>query len=150
MSAPTCNSPGATVDAYCQAWNRMDFDALEALWDPDADEIYYLAEENERPLYQLSEVRDYFKTTARVVTQVSMWLANERYKSLGHQWTVASFDMHVDCAMAAPARPIGVDVRVSAILQNNGGAWQFIHYAEAPLGTLPFIRQVYNNNTRQI
>ena len=43
---------------------------------------------------------------------------------------------------------VGSDVRLSAVLRKTADGWRFIHYAEAPLGALPFLRRVYNANVR--
>ena len=146
------NSPEANIDAYRRAWNNMDFDGLLKLWDDAEAEIYYLAEEFDHPMRQLDEVADYFRLTAAAVESAKLWVDGLRLKSLSAELVVATFDMHVDASITGSAakgvKPLGIDVRVSAILKQRDGCWRFIHYCEAPLGPLPFVRKAYYANTR--
>lgn len=145
-------SPELTIDAYSAAWNAMDFAALSKLWDSSESEIYYVAEEMEQPMYRWPQVSAYFERTAATVEKVQLWVSNTQYKALTDTYTVATFDMHVDASMRGAAaqgfKPVGIDVRVSSILKRRNGQWRFIHYAEAPLGPLPFVRRAYNANVR--
>ncbi|MFK7955282.1 MAG: nuclear transport factor 2 family protein [Lysobacterales bacterium] len=145
-------TPELTIDAYQDAWNAMDFAALGLLWDSAESDIYYVAEEMDQPMYQWAEVAQYFELTASVVESVNLWAENRRYKPLTENLTVATFDMHVDITMSSAKtqgiKPVGVDVRVSAILKQRDKQWRFIHYAEAPLGPLLFVRRAYAANVR--
>lgn len=143
----------STVKNYVEAWNAMDFVALERAWDDTADEIHYVAEEMEQPFTQLADVRDYWRITAEVVEQVWMSVDNQRTNYLSDDICVVTYSMHMDATMSASngraVSPIGVDVLVSAILKCDGANWKFIHYVEAPLGPLPFMRKAYNANYRR-
>ncbi len=145
-------SAEATIEAYREAWNAMDFDSLLKLWDDQESEIYYLAEEFEKPMVSLAEVSDYFALTTAAVESVKLWVDGLRLKTLAEDLQVATFDMHVDASLTGSAargvKPLGIDVRVSAILKYRDGRWRFIHYVEAPLGALPFVRRAYHANTR--
>lgn len=145
-------TPEATIDAYEQAWNRMDFVAMAALWDSAEGDIYYAAEEIDHSMHRFEDVQDYWQRTAAVVESVCLVTANRRFKALTPTLTIATFDMHVDITMRGFAeqavKPVGADARVSTILRKRSGVWRFIHYAEATLGALPFIRRAYNANVR--
>jgi ketosteroid isomerase-like protein len=142
----------ATVDAYITAWNRMDFSALAALWNAGEDGIYYVAEEVDRPFHAFSEVLDYWQRTSATIEWVKASITDLQFKSLTTDLSVATYAMHVDASMQGYEKQgfkaVGADVRVSAILRKTGNGWKYIHYAEAPLGALPFVRRMYNANVR--
>ncbi len=129
----------------------MDFETLKGLWARE-DHLYYVAEETPTPMRSLAEIEHYYAHTAKTVEWVKLQLANHHFKSLADDLVVATFDMHVDASMHGYEqqgfKPVGFDHRVSAILRRTGDGWRFIHYVEAPLGVLPFIRRVYNDNVR--
>lgn len=142
-----------TIEDYVNAWNSMDFAALEHAWDKNAEEIHYVAEEMERPFTQLAAVRDYWRLTAEVVERVWMNVTHQRSNYLTDDICVVTYSMHMDAELRPNAghavAPIGVDVRVSAILMFADDNWKFIHYVESPLGPLPFMRKAYQKNYRR-
>ncbi|MGI9232585.1 MAG: YybH family protein [Woeseiaceae bacterium] len=140
------------LDNYESAWNGKDFAALADLWHRAEPAIYYIAEEIDRPLHDFDAVLAYWEGTRTAVEAVHLSTSNRRWKSLTADLGVVTFEMHVDVRMAAPPQstmqPIGSDVRVSAILRRTEAGWRFIHYVEAPIGALPFVRAIYNANVR--
>jgi len=142
----------ATIEAYIAAWNRMDFAALQALWNVDEDDIYYVAEEVDRPFHTFADVVEYWQRTGATIEWVKIAIADLKIKSLAQDLAVATYAMHVDASMRGYEQqgfqPVGSDVRVSAILRQTDAGWRYIHYTEAPLGALPFLRRVYNANVR--
>ncbi|MDJ0652793.1 MAG: nuclear transport factor 2 family protein [Xanthomonadales bacterium] len=142
----------AVLEQFQQAWNRMDFDSLRALWDRTDMEPYYLPEEVSQPLRDHAAIDDYFAHTQRSVEWVRVELADVRVKPLSDALVVATFAMHVDAAMRGydvqGFAPVGLDTQVTTILRSGEAGWRFIHYAEAALGALPFLRRVYNANVR--
>jgi len=140
------------LDAYINAWDAMDFSTLQSLWHTSESEIYYLAEESDRPFYIFSDVINYWEYTRSIIEWLSVTATQKHCKFLTDELCILSYEMHVDASMTGSKKmgfkPIGVDVRVSAILRNTSEGWRFIHYAEAPLGALPFVRRTYNANVR--
>lgn len=140
------------LESYICAWNSMDFDTLQSLWDADEKEIYYLAEEIESPFYTLKDVVAYWSYADLSIEWLSMTAANIGTKKLTEDLCVVYYEMHVDLAMkdsnAMMPKPIGVDLNVSAILRKSIQGWRFIHYVEAPLGALPYMLNLYNANAR--
>jgi hypothetical protein len=140
------------LDSYISAWNSMDFETLQSLWDADEKEIYYLAEEIESPFYTLKDVVEYWSYADLSIEWLSMTAANRGSKRLTDDLCVVYYEMHVDLGMkdsnAIMPKPIGVDLNVSAILRKTIQGWRFIHYVEAPLGALPYMLSLYSANTR--
>ena len=141
-----------TVKEFEAAWNRMDMSGLEALWHAQEPEVYYLAEEMDEPFHQFSDIQAYWKMTAKVVERVAVTLEDVRCRLLTETIATATFRMHVDAIMTGfqqqGFKPIGSDVKVTVILRQTEQGWRFVHYMEAHLGALPFIRRIYNQNVR--
>ena len=54
------------------------------------------------------------------------------------------FRMNWTAAMRSdPTRPIGGEVKVAVLLRHHEPMWRSVHYMEAPLGPLPFVRLAY-------
>ena len=142
----------AVIDLYTRAWNEMNFKNLGDLWDQEEPDLYYVAEEVDTPLYKFEDISAYWNQTSKYLEWVKIHLSNKRFKLLSDTLLVVTFEMHVDVSVRVleqqSSTPVGADVRVSAILKNRDNQWRFIHYAEAALGTLPFIRKMYQNNVR--
>lgn len=135
-----------TLDNYFTAWNRLEFASLADFWQQDGD-VYYVAEEIERPMHSFNEILSYWRKTAATITSIDMQATDLRIRLLADNIAVATYEMHVDAGVQHSAT-IGIDVRVSAILRNTGQGWRFIHYAESALGALPFVRRAYAANVR--
>lgn len=142
------SSVATVIDDLAKAWNALDVAALEALWSNDEPEIYYLAEEIDAPLRSIAAVRDYWQHTAAIVDAVRMTTDDLRFRQLTKELVVATYALHVDMRLRGtpPGEPIGVDAQVAAILRRTDDGWRFIHYSEAPLGALPFVRRAYRAN----
>ncbi len=140
------------VDRYEAAWNSLDMIAMAELWHAAEPDVYYVAEEIDAPLYDFDAVKAYWKMTRTAMDWVRLTTTERRYKLLTDDLAVATFAMHLDGQLKGQAplqpQPFGVDVRVSALLRRVGDDWRFIHYAEAPLGALPFVRRAYRANVR--
>lgn len=140
------------IHQYREAWNRLDVDALTSFWDAQEPAIYYLAEEMDEPFYQLDQVVSYWGMTRDIIDRLNISVEDVRSRLLSDDLGVLTYRMHVDATMKGfnqqGFKPIGSDVKVSAILRQREGDWRMIHYMEAHLGALPFIRRVYNANVR--
>lgn len=147
---PDIDQVNAVLDAYVDAWNRMDFAALGSLWDSSSPDLYYVAEEVDHALHGFAAIDAYWQRTAATVEFVRIRIEDRRVRQLADDIVVATWGMHVEASMrgyeAQGFSPVGSDVKVTAILRRCDGDWRFIHYVEAPLGALPFVRRVYNSN----
>ncbi|MEM7280378.1 MAG: nuclear transport factor 2 family protein [Pseudomonadota bacterium] len=140
------------IDEFTRAWNALDMAALAGLWAQDEQNIYYLAEEMDRPFENFEAVQAYWDITRKIIDRIAITVEDVQCKMLSDDIATATFRMHVDASMTGFSqqgfKPIGSDVKVTVILRNTSDGWRFIHYMEAHLGALPFIRQIYNRNVR--
>jgi SnoaL-like domain len=136
----------ALLERVVNAWNALDFDALRALWDEDDPRPFYLAEEVVKPLTSWQALDGYWSTTRRLTRAVSMRIANVTAKPLGDAHAVGVWDMHWNADVAGYPRPLGADNRVTAVFRRCGAEWRFVHYAEAPLAPLTYLRTCYEHD----
>ncbi len=148
------NPATEVIEAYVAAWNTLDLARLADFWLDDSAGIYYLAEESEQPYFSLNDVKAYWRLTQKLVSEIDMSISELRVKPLSEQHCVASYAMHMDARVGAGTQLggqlIGVDVQVSVILQWHLNEWRIIHYAEAPLGPLPYVRKAYRDRVRNL
>jgi hypothetical protein len=53
--------------------------------------------------------------------------------------------MHFDMKIIG-SKPIGDDVRVSAVLRNTPDGWRYIHWAESPKTAMVYIEDLYEKD----
>ena len=139
------------IQRYIDAWNALDVEGLAAHWAADDTDIYYLAEEIDGPLTSFVAITDYWRRTARLLDWVRIDIDELSARELGDDYLLLRYAMHVDARAATDgyaSAPIGIDVRVSAVLRRTDAGWRFIHYAEAAPGALPQLRRFYAANVR--
>ena len=143
---------GQRLQEFQTAWNSLDIDRLSDLWDTEESEIYYLAEEMDEPFLSFEEVKSYWRATSQIIHKLHIDLSDINCRLLTSEIGVATFRMHVDAVMMGfelqGFKPIGSDVKVTVIMRRRHERWGFIHYMEAHLGALPFLRRIYNQNVR--
>lgn len=136
----------AVLDRVVAAWNALDFDALERLWDADESHPYYLPEEAPRALTTWSALRTYWQQTRRVTRALSMRTWDLEAKLIADDLAVALWQMHWNASVEGYERPVAGDNRVTAIFRRCGPHWRFIHYVEAPLAPILYVKRHYERD----
>ncbi|HSN72084.1 MAG TPA: nuclear transport factor 2 family protein [Steroidobacteraceae bacterium] len=134
------------LEQVVAAWNRLDFAALEALWDPDESRPFYLPEEAPSALTSWEALREYWTGTRRVTRALSMRVWNLEAKPIAADLAVALWQMHWNADVEGYERPVGGDNRVTAIFRRRGDRWRFIHYVEAPLAPILYLKRFYERD----
>ena len=134
------------LERVVAAWNRLDFDALAELWDADEERPFYLPEESPAALTSWEAIRTYWSGTRRVTRALSMRIWDVQAKTIGDDLAVALWQMHWNADVAGYERPVGGDNRVTATFRRRGGVWRFIHYVEAPLAPILYVRRHYERD----
>ena len=70
---------------------------------------------------------------------------NIKVNQIGPDLAMAAWDMHFEMKMGRQ-KPIGEDVRVSAILRHTSEGWRYIYWAESPLTATVYIRKLLERN----
>jgi hypothetical protein len=139
------------LKAYEACWTDRTPTKLRALWHPDEQEPYYVAEEIPTPLFGWGKIEPYWQEAEKILKRFSIRTWDVHCKSMGADLAALQFMMHWNAELTGlDSKPIGLDVKVFAIAQNSQAGWKFRHaYIESPLGALPYIKSIYHSNVDQ-
>ena len=141
------NSLQDLIKSFEERWNRRNPSALRELWDPDDRNPFYIAEEISDPMYDWNTIESYWKVAEDILLKFSIRTWNLTYKLLANDLGVINYMMHWDGLIKGMEdAPLGLDVRVSAIVRRTREGWRFCHYVESPLGAFPFLKAAYQAN----
>lgn len=136
------------LKAYEACWASRTPTKLRALWHPDEDNPYYVAEEVPVALFGWAKIEPYWRDAEKILKRFSIRTWDLHCKAMAPDLAALQFMMHWNAEMAGlDPRPIGLDVKVFAIAQTSPEGWRFRHaYVESPLGALPYIKSIYHGN----
>ena len=132
-----------TLEAQCREllerfedlWSRRKPTQLRELWDPAEDNPFYIAEEIADPMYGWDTILPYWREAEQLLLKFTPGLA------------AMKFIMHWSGLLRGMEQmPLGLDVRVSALLRRTEAGWRFCHYVESPLGPFPYLQASYRAN----
>ena len=132
-----------TLEAYRECWSRLDFAALRQLWDAAESRPVYLAEEIPAPLFDWNGIESYWTATRGATRCIRIETWNLTVQPLATDLASALYDMRWIGEFSGYARPIGGDLRVSALFRRRDDSWRFIQYVEAPLAPIVYFRRCY-------
>jgi len=132
-----------TLEQYRDCWARLDFEGLRALWDSEEPEPTYLPEEVDSPLFDWDQIEAYWAATRAATRRIRLETWNLRVREIGPGLATAVYDMRWVGDFQGHARTIGGDTRVTAIFRHRSDGWRFIHYVEAPLAPIVYIKRFY-------
>lgn len=128
-------------------WTRIKPTELRELWDPNEQNPFYIAEEITDPMYGWDVIEPYWKAGEDLLLKFSIRTWNLKCKAIGETHAVMNFMMHWDgLVKGMEDAPLGLDVRVSAIVKRTDAGWRFCHYVESPLGAFPYLKATYTAN----
>ena len=136
----------AVLARVVTAWNALDFEALEKLWDEQESRPFYLPEEAPQALTSWPALRAYWQQTRRLTRALSMRTWDLDAKLLAEDLAVAMWQMHWNADVNGYERPVGGDNRVTAIFRRRSGEWRFVHYVEAPLAPILYLKRHYERD----
>ncbi len=133
----------AFLNTYAQAYNRMDYDAVLAMWDRQFDGAIYMAEEVDPPMHGWDRINKYFNPVPGV--QILDGIYNEyskvRASYLTEDLAIATYHLRFDIKVKRQAAMSSWD-RVMAVLRKVDGDWKLLAYAEAPMAPLTMVRRM--------
>ncbi len=128
----------AVIHATAEAWNSQDFSSVLKLWDPAEATPYYLAEEQNDWFIGWDQLRAYLAPPkpSPAVQGIREEMRDIHVKLIAPDLALAAWWMHFEMKIIG-RRPIGEEVRISAVLRRTAGGWRYIHWAESPMtGTM--------------
>ncbi len=132
-----------TLERYRDCWSRLDFEGLRGLWDTEEPAPLYIPEESPAPLLDWARIEAYWTATRAATRGIRIETWNLVARELPEGLASACYDMRWVGEFAGYARPIGGELRVSALFRARPGGWRFIQYVEAPLAPIAYFKRGY-------
>ena len=126
------------LTAYVDRWNEYDADGMIPFWDTEDDGIIYVAEEIDT-LHGWKALEGYFRGGDPETSDhlILFWDVKARTIAPGviqAYWNM-SWNIYFSTEKLYP-KPIGGEVRVTALLREREDGWKFFHWIEGPLAAL--------------
>ncbi|MCZ8132878.1 MAG: nuclear transport factor 2 family protein [Steroidobacteraceae bacterium] len=141
------DEPRASLDAlladYYARFGAFDVAGMKAHWDTDDPEPVYLAEEIGGFLHDWPSIEKYWDDTRRGLSRLAARHWDLRARRLGDDLAIGTWRMHWDCHVVGQPKPVGGEVRVTATFRHLESGWKLIHYVEAPLAPIVYVRALY-------
>ncbi len=133
------------LDTYVAHWNEYNADAMIALWDRDEPEPIYVAEEID-PLRGWDALERYWRgadpaTTEHLITTRDLTV-REIAPGVAHAFWQMGWNVYFSTERLY-AKPIGGEVRTTALLRKKPDGWKFFHWIEAPLASLIQLKRAH-------
>lgn len=124
----------AVIHATAEAWNSQDFRNVLALWDPDEPVPFYLAEEQDDWFIGWDGLRNYLVPAKPnpAVQGIREEMRDIHVKLIAPGVALAAWWLHFEMKIIG-RKPIGEEVRASAVLRRTPAGWRYIHWAESPM-----------------
>jgi hypothetical protein len=140
----------ALIHDTAERWNSQDFTQVLELWDKNEPVPFYLAEEQDDWFIGWDALNNYLNPPR--VNPVLQGLREEMHnihvKQIAPGLAIAAWDMHFEMKMRG-SKPIGEDVRVSAVLRKTEEGWRYIHWAESPMTATMYMKRLLEKNVDQ-
>lgn len=135
----------SVLDTYVAHWNNYDADAMAAMWDHDEPEPIYVAEEID-PLRGWAALEAYWRgadpeTTEHLITTRDLTV-REIAPGLAHGFWQMGWNVYFSTEKLY-AKPIGGEVRTTALLRKKPDGWKFFHWIESPLASLIQLKRAH-------
>lgn len=135
------------LSEFRDRWCRLKPTELRELWDPAETNPFYIAEEVTDPMYGWDVIEPYWQASEELLLKFTIRTFNLKCKLLNDDLAAMNFMMHWNGLIKGMEdAPLGLDVRVSAIVRSTDAGWRFCHYVESPLGAFPYLKATYVNN----
>ena len=135
------------LDYYVEYWSKAKPTELKNIWDCNEKEPYYIAEEKLEPMYDWESLISYWQIAENNLEKFSIRIWNIKYKLLSADIVAINFMMHWNAIINTPEKnKFALDLRVSSLAKKTNSGLKFFHYTESPLGALPYIKKIYQDN----
>lgn len=137
----------ATLMETAVRWNSQDFASILELWDGADQFPTYLAEEQSQWFVGWDRLNGYLNPAKAnpVIEAIREEYSDIQVKQIAPDLAIAIWYMHFEMKTIA-GKPIGEDVRVSAVLRNTDDGWKYIHWAESPKTAMVYIEDLFEKD----
>jgi hypothetical protein len=140
----------AIIHETAERWNSQDYASVLGLWDPDEPTPFYLAEEQDDWFVGWERLRAYLDPPrpSPAVQGIREEMHDIHVKQIGPDLAIAAWWMHFEMKIIG-RKPIGEEVRVSAVLRRTPAGWRYIHWAESPMTAMMYLQKFYERDVDQ-
>jgi hypothetical protein len=137
----------ATLLETQDRWNSQDFATILELWDEDQEFPTYIAEEQAQWFVGWDRLREYLDPPRPnpAIEALRLYYYDIQVKQIAPDLAIAIWYMHFEMKVIA-SKPIGEDIRVSAVLRKKDDGWKFIHWAESPKTTMVYVEDLFEKD----
>jgi len=137
----------ATLMEAEKRWNSQDFATLLELWDDKDSCPTCLAEEQSQWFVGWPRLNGYLNPPKAnpAIEVIREEYSDIQVKQIAPDLAIAIWYMHFEMKVIA-SKPIGEDIRVSAVLRKKDDDWKFIHWAESPKTTLVYVEDLFEKD----
>jgi hypothetical protein len=140
----------AIIHATAEAWNSQDFSKVLELWDPAEPTPFYLAEEQDDWFIGWDPLKNYLAPAqpSPAVQGIREEMRDITVKLIAPDLAIAVWWMHFEMKIIG-RKPIGEDIRVSAVLRRTNDGWRYIHWAESPMTAPMYLMKLMERDVDQ-
>jgi ketosteroid isomerase-like protein len=140
----------AVIYATAEAWNSQDFASVLKLWDPAEPVPFYLAEEQDDWFIGWDALRGYLDPPkpSPAVQGIREEMHDIHVKFIAPDLALVAWWMHFEMKIIG-RKPIGEEVRVSAVLRRTAAGWRYIHWAESPMTGSMYLTKLMERDVDQ-
>jgi ketosteroid isomerase-like protein len=137
----------ATLVATEKGWNSQDTASLLKLWDKADDFPTYLAEEQAQWFVGKARMQQYLDPSRPnpAIEAIREQFSRIQVKQIAPDLAIAIWYMHFEMKIIR-SKPIGEDIRVSAVLRKTADGWKYIHWAESPKTALVYVEDLFEKD----
>jgi len=131
------------LTAYVARWNEYDADGMIPFWDVEDDGIIYVAEEIEA-LHGWKALEGYFRGNDPELSDHLITVRDITARTIAPDVIQAFWNMSWSIYFITEKlypKPVGGDVRVTALLRKKEEGWKFFHWIEGPLAAVFQLQQ---------
>lgn len=142
MSDPLTRDLAALIDQYVGFSEGMNFAAKKALWDTDDPAPLLMPEEEHAALIGWPALDAYWSKSRTVMSSLKTRAWGHHAREIVPGIALVTYTMRWVATLAgSPGRkPIGADVRVTALLRKKPDGWRFFHLMEGPVDLVTMAR----------
>jgi ketosteroid isomerase-like protein len=142
------------IERYVGYTKTMDFAAKRALWDADDPAPLLMPEESTEAHIGWPAIQAYWGTWRGAMESVDARTANHHCRLIAPDIALVTYDMRWSAVLAGaasePRKPIGADVRVTALLRRKPEGWRFFHLMEGAVDLTAMARVAAERSAVQI
>ena len=133
---------------YVNRWNDYDADGMIPFWDTEDEGIIYVAEEIDA-LFGWEALEGYFRGADPETSDHLILFKDVTARTIAPGIVQAYWNMSWNIYFSTEklyAKPIGGEVRVTALLREKESGWKFFHWIEGPLASLIQLKRAHEEN----